>query len=152
METKQETTLEILNDLVKINNDRIEGFERATKNIGEGREDLKQIFTRFIGESHQNKLELGTEIQALGKDIDNTTSASGSLHRTWLQVKAAFTGHDTHNVLEECEFGEDAIKKAYKDALEEEEVPAYIKEILLQQQQKLNIAHDTIKQLRDQTE
>lgn len=152
METKQETTLEILNDLVKINNDRIEGFEKATKDLGEGHEDLKQLFTQFIGESHQNKLELGTEIQALGKDIENTTSGSGSLHRTWLQIKAAFTGSDTHSVLEECEFGEDAIKKAYRDALEEEDVPAYIKDILLKQQQVLAAAHDQIKQLRDQTE
>ena len=152
METKQETTLEILNDLVKINNDRIEGFEKATKDVGADREDLRLLFTQFIGESHQNKLELGTEIQALGKDIENTTSGSGSLHRTWLEIKAAFTGHDTHNVLEECEFGEDAIKKAYANALEEEDLPAYIKDILLKQQQALVAAHDKIKQLRDQTE
>lgn len=149
MENTQAITIETLNDLVKINNDRIEGFEKATKDLGEGHEDLKTLFTRLIGESHQNKMELGTEIQALGHDIDNTASTSGSLHRTWLEVKAAFTGHSTHSILEECEFGEDAIKKAYKDALEVEEVPAFIKDILVRQQLALNAAHDQIKALRD---
>jgi uncharacterized protein (TIGR02284 family) len=152
METKQEISLEVLNDLIMINNDRIKGFEKATIDLGEGHEDLKQLFTQFIGESHQNKMELGTEIQAMGHDIDDTTTGSGSLHRTWLQIKAAFTGHDTHSVLEECEYGEDAIKKAYRDAIEEEEVPVYIKEILEKQQMRINAAHDQIKQLRDQSE
>lgn len=143
-------TIELLNDLIKINNDRIQGFEKATVDLGDERSDLKTLFTSLIGESQQNKLALGTEVQVLGADIDNTTSTSGSLHRTWLEIKAAFTGHDSHNILEECEFGEDAIKKAYAKALENEWLPAYIKDILSEQQVALNAAHDTIKGLRDQ--
>ena len=145
-------TLETLNDLVKINNDRIEGYEKAIKELENGNEELKQLFTSIIGESHQNKMELGTEIQALGHDIENTTSTSGSLHRTWLQVKAAFTGHSAKSVLEECEFGEDAIKKAYATALDEEHLPAYIKDMLNEQKLGIDDAHDEIKALRDQFE
>ncbi len=145
-------TLETLNDLVKINNDRIEGYEKATLDLEEGNEDLKELFTSLIGESQQNKMELGQEIQVLGADIENTTSTSGSLHRTWLQVKAAFTGHSTKSVLEECEFGEDAIKKAYATALDEEHLPAFIKDIISNQKIAIDQAHDDIKALRDQYE
>jgi uncharacterized protein (TIGR02284 family) len=145
-------TIETLNDLVKINNDRIEGYEKATKDIGEGQEDLKALFTSIIGDSHNYKLALGTEIEVLGADIENTTSTSGSLHRTWLQVKAAFTSNSTKSVLEECEFGEDAIKKAYQTAIEEEHLPAYIKDILIDQKASIDATHDEIKQLRDQYE
>jgi uncharacterized protein (TIGR02284 family) len=95
-------------------------------------------------------MELGTEIQALGKDIENTTTTSGTLHRTWLDIKSTFTGHSKEDILEECEFGEDAIKKAYKQAVEEEHLPAYIREILEREQQILSAAHDKIKALRDQ--
>jgi uncharacterized protein (TIGR02284 family) len=143
-------TIETLNDLVKINNDRIEGYEKATKDIGDDQGDLKILFTSIIGESHQNKMEIGTEIEVLGADIDDTTSTSGALHRTWLEVKAAFTSGSTKSVLEECEFGEDAIKKAYQNAIEQEHVPAYIKDILLKEKTAIDAAHDKIKELRDQ--
>lgn len=143
-------TIETLNDLVKINNDRIEGYEKATKDLDGDQAELKVLFTSLIGESHQNKMELGTEIEVLGADIEDTTSTSGALHRTWLQVKAAFTKGSTKSVLEECEFGEDAIKKAYKDALELEYLPAYIKDILTKEKTALDAAHDKIKELRDQ--
>lgn len=142
-------TLETLNDLVKINNDRIEGFERALKELKDEDSELKYLFTNCIGESHQFKMELGTEIQALGKDIENTTSTSGTLHRTWLDIKSTFTGHSTENILEECEFGEDAIKKAYQQAINEEHLPAFIKEILMREKQILDAAHDKVKALRD---
>ncbi|OKS87185.1 PA2169 family four-helix-bundle protein [Mucilaginibacter polytrichastri] len=151
MENTQ-ATIETLNDLVKINNDRIAGYEKATKDIGDENGDLKVLFTSLIGESHQYKMELGTEIEALGKDIENTTSTSGSLHRTWLQVKAAFTSNSAKSILEECEFGEDAIKKAYQTAIEEEHLPAYIKDILVNEKVSIDAAHDKIKQLRDQFE
>jgi uncharacterized protein (TIGR02284 family) len=145
-----EATIETLNDLVQINNDRIEGYQRAIKNVGEENVDLKHLFTDLIGESHHFKLELGTEIQALGKDVNNTSTTSGKLHRTWLDIKALFNGHNAESVLEECEFREDAIKKTYKIALEEKHLPDFIKDILRKQQQVLLAAHDEIKSLRNE--
>ncbi|WPU96587.1 PA2169 family four-helix-bundle protein [Mucilaginibacter sabulilitoris] len=148
MENTQATT-EVLNDLVQINNDRIEGYQRALKDLKDNEADLKSLFTTLIGDSHRYKLELGTEIAALGKDIETGTTTSGKIHRTWLDVKAAFTAHDTHDILEECEFGEDAILKAYKQALEEEYLPAYLRQLITRQQDELLDAHDEIKALRD---
>jgi len=142
-------TVEALNDLVLINNDRIKGFEHALSELEEKDTDLKYLFTNLIGESHQFKMELATEVAALGKDIETGTSTSGTIHRTWLDVKAAFSGHNKKSILEECEFGEDAILKAYKTVLTDENVPAYIKEILVKQEQILQAAHDKVKALRD---
>jgi uncharacterized protein (TIGR02284 family) len=140
---------ETLNDLILINNDRIAGFERALHELNDDDAGLRATFTSLIGESHQFKMEIATEVAALGKDIETGTSTSGKLHRTWLDLKAAFSGHSTHSILEECEFGEDAIKKAYQTALDEDNLPAYIREILSRQQVALDAAHDTIKALRD---
>ena len=141
--------METLNDLILINNDRIEGFERAIGELTDQDTDLKGTFVKLIAESHQFKMEIATEIAASGTDIEEGTSTSGSLHRTWLEVKSAFSGHSNHTVLEECEFGEDSIKKAYATAIADENIPAYITEMLVKQQVLLNAAHDLIKGLRD---
>jgi len=148
MESNKET-IETLNDLVLINNDRILGYENALKDLDENDEELRPVFLELIDQSHSFKVQLGTEIEVLGKDIEQGTSTSGKLHRTWLNLKATFSGHSEKSILEECEFGEDAIKKAYESALEEEGIPNYIKDILRDQQDELLEAHDEIKALRD---
>jgi uncharacterized protein (TIGR02284 family) len=148
MENTQ-ATVQVLNDLVQINNDRIEGYQRASKDLKDGDTELKSLFTRLIGQSQGYKLALGTEVNAFGKDMETGTTTSGKIHRVWLDVKAAFTGHDTYDVLEECEFGEDAILKAYRTALEDENLPAYLRETISQQESELIDAHDEIKALRD---
>jgi uncharacterized protein (TIGR02284 family) len=144
-------TLELLNDLILINNDRIEGYEKSLKELKENGEHLEwePMFLRFIDDSRRYKMEIGTEIQALGKDIEQGTSASGKLHRAWIAVKETFTGHDEHNLLEEIERGEDAIINTYEDALNDDILPAYIIDILDEQLQEIMDAHDEIKSLRD---
>lgn len=144
-------TIEILNDLILINNDRIEGFEKAVKEIEESDEnrDLTPVFLRCIADSRQFKMELAGEVQVMGKDAEQGTSTGGKLHRAWIEVKETFTGHDRHSLLEECEFGEDAIKKAYQDAMEEDDLPSYIREMLSDQESIIMDAHDEIKDLRD---
>jgi uncharacterized protein (TIGR02284 family) len=147
METKETTT--ILNDLIQINNDRIEGYERAIKELKDEDHDLKALFVQMIGESHQYKLTLASEVAASGEDIDTGTTNSGKIYRVWMDVKAAFTGHDRKSILENCEFGEDAAQKAYKVALEDDDVPAFINSIIADQKESLKLSHDRIKELRD---
>ncbi|MFD2871348.1 PA2169 family four-helix-bundle protein [Mucilaginibacter ximonensis] len=150
--------IETLNDLVQINNDRIKGFENAIKELNENtdelndRSDLVTVFNNKILESQQLKSTLAGEIQVLGGDASQDSSVSGTIHRTWLEVKAAFTGHSEKSILEECEFGEDAIKKAYQTAIDDETMPAYIRDILNDQKSIIDQSHDEIKALRDSVE
>jgi uncharacterized protein (TIGR02284 family) len=148
METK-EMTVDILNDLVLINNDRIEGYDRALKELGADNADLRPLFTKYIGQSHQCKMELGTEVQAFGEEMEAGTTNSGKLYRAWMDVKAVFTGHDRKAILENCEAGEDAAQKAYRTALKDDELPTYLREIITRQQGVLRTAHDEMKSLRD---
>jgi uncharacterized protein (TIGR02284 family) len=143
-------TIEVLNDLIQINNDRITGYEKAIRETKAEDEDLKILFATMIAESHRNKIALATEVQTMGAEVENGTTTSGKIYRAWMDVKAVFTGHDRHTILANCEAGEDAAKKAYKTALENEALPAYIRELLVQQQGTLLASHDEIKSLRDQ--
>lgn len=147
METRT-ISAEVLNDLIQINNDRIAGYERAMKELRPEDSDLKSLFARMIGESHQYKMALVTEVQALGEEAEEGTTNSGKIYRAWMDVKAVFTGHDRETVLSNCEFGEDAAQKAYKMALEED-ISANIRDLINDQKAALRQSHDEIKRLRD---
>ncbi len=151
MENTKETRT-IINDLIEINNDRIKGYEKAIEELKDGDQDLKTLFAGMIDESRQARMVLGKEVQALGGDMESgyATTNSGKLYKAWMDVKAVFTGHNRHTVLSNCEFGEDAAQKAYKTALEFEDLPAYLRELFEQQKQKFKASHDEIKALRDQ--
>jgi len=148
MQTTTTETIEILNDLVVINNDRIVGYERALEETKPADTDLKTLFTSMIDESRKIRIDLAGEVQALGGEFEAGTTASGKLYRAWMDVKAVFTGNDRYTVLANCERGEDAAQKAYKDALEED-MPGYIRSTLEAQKQMLKASHDKIKALRD---
>ena len=149
MENNQ-NAIEVLNDLIQINNDRITGYERAIKELKGGDEDLKTLFLSFIDQSRNIKIALGTEVQVLGGDMEKGTTGSGKIYRAWMDVKAMFTGHDRQTVLDNCEFGEDAAQKAYKSALETEKLPAYLFTLINRQKTELKSAHDEVRALRDQ--
>jgi uncharacterized protein (TIGR02284 family) len=149
MENNKEI-IEVLNDLIQINNDRIVGYEKAIKETSQADSDLKPLFASMISESHKIKVALATEVQVSGGEVTTGTTNSGKIYRAWMDVKAVFTGHNRHAVLENCETGEDAAQKAYKMALARPDLPAYLRDILTEQQQTLRSAHDEIKALRDQ--
>ncbi|HEY8927978.1 MAG TPA: PA2169 family four-helix-bundle protein [Mucilaginibacter sp.] len=150
METT-EKSIDVLNDLIEINNDRVAGFERAAGDLEEGNADLKSLFERFASESREYSAELTRLVSQSGADAETGTSGTGAIHRAWIDVKATFTGHDRKSILAECERGEDAIKKAYRSALEEDDnaIPFEISGVLRRQQQGIDAAHDEIKMLRD---
>jgi uncharacterized protein (TIGR02284 family) len=143
-------TEEILNDLVKINNDRIAGYERAIKETNSLDVDLKSIFEGMVHESTEYKTELAAKIKLHGGTVGTGTTAAGKIYRTWMDVKAKFTGSDRAAVLSSCEFGEDAAQRAYKAALDAEaDLDAGTRSLILEQQQKLKASHDVIKTYRD---
>ena len=151
MENTQKV-IEILNDLVQINNDRIIGYEHAIKELKDEDADLKTLFTGMIDESRQARMALGKEVQALGGEMESGTSTtnSGKIYKAWMDVKAVFTGHNRKTVLNNCEFGEDAAQKAYSAALAFENLPAYLSDMLSTQKHLLKASHDEVKALRDQ--
>src|ERR1700712_1740886 len=108
--------IEILNDLLKINNDRVEGYSKASGEINDI--DLKTVFLSMADESRKIASELVREIRKSGGEAQSSsTTAAGKIYRTWMDVKSTFTGKDRQATLNSCEFGEDAAQKAYKEAI-----------------------------------
>lgn len=146
---RTENVIDVLNDLIQINNDRADGFDRAAEDLQEENVDLRAIFSQMSSGSRKNVTELAGLVGNKGASPETGNTILGSLHRAWLDIKATFGGDDRHSILAECERGEDAIKKAYRDALQENDLGEDIRSVLLAQQQEINTSHDAIKALRD---
>ena len=146
-----EKTAEIVNDLIKINNDRIEGYKTAMKETTGTDGDLKSTFSDMVSQSVRYKQELSGLVKQLGEQPEQGTRTDGKIYRAWMDIKATFSGHSRKAVLENCEFGEDAALKAYKTALESDEIAADARAVLLQQQMDLKSSHNLIKSMRDNT-
>lgn len=148
--SNHEKTAEILNDLIEINNDRIEGYTRAQENTEIVDADLKALFAHFVQQTKGFNAELAAVVKKFGEEPAEGTRVAGKLHRLWLDVKATFSGHDRKSILEECERGEDASKNAYKSALEESALlTPDVASLIREQAQRQLEGHDKIKALRD---
>lgn len=140
----------ILNDLIRINHDRVVGYEKATDELKEGDADLKALFQRYITESRQYGQELTTEVSRLGGNPADGTTNSGKVYRVWMDLKATATGHDRKTVLDNCEFGEDAAQKAYDTALNADaDLEPALRDLIVRQKASLKAGHDEVKRLRD---
>src|SRR5215217_4633650 len=109
--------VEVLNDLILINNDRIEGYKKASDETDASDTDLKSLFSNLADHSRQNVAELTAEVNTLGGEPATGTMVSGKIYRAWMDIKSAFTSENRQTALENSEFGEDAAQKAYDSAL-----------------------------------
>ncbi len=145
-----ESMNDILNDLVKINNDRIAGYQRAISESKDLDIDLKAIFEGMIRESEGYKEELTGQILKNEGTVDDDTTTSGKIYRAWMDIKAAMTDSDRHSILAACEFGEDAAQRAYEAALASSDlVDPAVRELVAEEKALLKKSHDLIKQQRN---
>jgi uncharacterized protein (TIGR02284 family) len=147
---ENEKVIGILNDLVRINQDRVVGYEKAIDELKDGDADLKTLFQRYITESREYGQELTQEVSRLGGNPAEGTTNSGKIYRVWMDLKATITGHDRETVLNNCEFGEDAAQKAYDTALNADvDFEPSIRDLVVRQKGSLKVGHDEVKRLRD---
>lgn len=145
-----EKVADLLNDLIRINHDRIVGYEKALDEIKDDTTDLRPLFQRYAQESRQYAQELTTEVTRLGGTPADGTTNSGKIYRVWMDLKAVVAGKDRKAILENCEFGEDAAQKAYDLALNtDENLEPSLRDLIVRQKTQLRMGHDEIKRLRD---
>jgi len=144
----KDKSIDVLNKLIEINNDRIEGYETASKETEEN--DLKILFTGFITTSQKCKQELVKQVLDLGGTPEEGTRITGKFFRVWMDVKADLTNKDRKAILKSCEYGEDVAVETYEKALSD---PGYISSTLFtlinSQHLLINNDHDKINRLSE---
>lgn len=138
---------EVLKDLIRINNDRVTGYSKAASQAKDN--DLQSLFSQLAQQSRQFASELRSLLTNSERDVVDETTTAGKIYRAWMDVKATFGGDSRKGVLASCEFGEDAAQKAYKEALEEDDLSPDVRATIQSQKATLREAHDRIKMMRD---
>ena len=136
-----------IDNLIETLKDGQEGFKQAAEGVSNS--NLKSLFRDYS----QQRSRFATALQGEARrhvetDPETSSSATGALHRGWMNLKSAITGGDEHAILAECERGEDSAIEEYKKALADGLSPS-AQELVSRQFAEIKAAHDQIKSLRD---
>jgi uncharacterized protein (TIGR02284 family) len=137
----------VLKKVIDTARDGEKGFREAAEHFKSP--DLKSMAQRVSAERASFARELEPELRAEGKSDHPEGSVEGSLHRAWIDIKAALGGGD-HTILDWLEQGEDYAKKIYDEALRAA-LPATAQQVVRRQYDRVLATHDQVKMLRDQS-
>src|SRR5918912_418890 len=114
-----EEVISTLNGLIQTCRDGQEGFEAAADGVKNG--ELKELFREYARQ----------RAGFVGDSADSGT-LGGSLHRGWMDIRAAVSGGDDAGIITECERGEDAAVQNYSAALGRD-MPAGVRPVVERQ-------------------
>ena len=138
---------EVIDNLIETLKDGQEGFKQAAESVSDPK--LKSLFRDYSDQRSRFATVLQSEARRQGEtEPETSSSATGALHRGWINLKSAVTGGDEHAILAECERGEDSAVEEYKKALDDDLSPA-ARELVSLQFPEIKAAHDRIRSLRD---
>ena len=137
----------VLNNLIETLKDGQEGFRQAADGVSDPK--LKSLFSGYSDQRSRFANALQSEVRRHGEtEPETSSSATGALHRGWINLKSAITGGDEHAILAECERGEDSAVEEYKKALDDG-LSVAAQELVSRQFAEIKAAHDRIRSLRD---
>ncbi|PYL08447.1 MAG: aldehyde dehydrogenase [Verrucomicrobia bacterium] len=146
---KQKEIISAINNLIETLKDGQEGFKQAAEGVKDPQ--LKALFNDYSHQRSRFATQLQSQAQSLGEPEPETSStATGALHRAWINLKSAVTRGDDHAILAECERGEDSAVEAYREAVDSN-LSTPVRDIVSRQYAEIKNAHDRIKHLRDTT-
>ena len=143
-------TTEVLNDLVKINNDRIAGYQLALNQSTKIDSDLEDAFNKIIYEGICYKQQLIEKIKQLDGDIKNGVNIQGKIYKAWMDLKITFAGSTQKAIIASWLFNEEIAFNAYRAALSENTgITGELYQLIAEQKEELKKNFDMIKNYHD---
>lgn len=124
-----------LKNVLDICRDGAEGYIHAAERLEN--DEISTIFRRL---SQQRKLfaeELKNDARDLGLELDDSGTVKGFLHRNWLDLKSKVTKDDIIAVVDTAKTGEHKAVDTYDEAINDESMPGYIKDKLMEQRKMI---------------
>ena len=116
-----------LNSLIETCKDGERGLLHAAELVA--RPALKTFFTTTAGRRAQFAAGLLPHAQRLGGAQTTEGTAGATLHRKWMDVRSALSGHDDGAVVSEAERGDRITVLAFKSAIEGA-LPATVRDLV----------------------
>lgn len=137
----QQTERGVLNHLIEICRDGEKGFQNAANHVTDA--TLRDLLTSMAAQRKAFAEELLPHAQRLGGASGSDGSGAARLHRGWMTLKGALSGHGDLAIITEAERGEDAALGAYKEALAGV-LPPTIRDLVERQCTKVQASRDRV--------
>lgn len=131
-------TISILNDLLHIINDRLQGFEKVEGKVWKKNHQLQNQYEHITTQCKIMKNEIINLITQRHGDPNDSASLSGTLHRAWIDIKNSFTvSHLEESTLQNVVFGENAAIQSYQQALDSGDLDPESSAVISEQLKKI---------------
>jgi len=146
MADRNEHAVDVLNGLIKTTLDSVSGYREAAENA-EGSQ-YKGMFADRAVKREQLARELQDEVRALGGEPETDQGIVGKAHNKFVDLKAALTRNDDKSVIDEVERGEDHIRKRFRNAAQDEELPPPVRSRVERLYQSVKADHDEVSRIK----
>lgn len=141
-----EDPMEPVNRAISVCRDAEQGFHGAANAVEDP--ELKRLFEGYSTQRAGFATELLTAMQAAGLNPAHPSGIAGALHRGWIELKGAITGHSPRQILEETERGEGTSLDVYCEALKAP-APESVRAILRKQFEEIQHARQQLRTVLD---
>jgi uncharacterized protein (TIGR02284 family) len=138
--------ISVLNGLTTTTLDSMKGYEDAAKDAESTR--FATMFADFARDRGKAARALQAEVTRLGGTPETGTSFLAAAHRTFIDLKQAFTSNDDKAIIVEVERGEDHIKAKFEDALGDAELASESNAVIREAFTTVRQGHDQMSALK----
>ena len=138
----ERTERSVLNHLMETCKDGERGFRYAANHVKEP--SVKALFLDIASQRERFASALLPHAQRLGGASEADGTAAAALHRGWMTIKDALTGHDDKAIIGEAERGEGAALAAYQDAVDGM-LPPTVRDLIEQQYEDIRHSRERLR-------
>lgn len=146
MSTPTQHTVKVLNSLIETTLDSARGYKEAAESSEDAK--FKSMFSERSLKRMKLTGDLQEEVRTFGGEPEQDQSMLGKAHNKFVDLKAAVLGHDEKAIINEVERGEDFIKAKFEKALDDEELPANVRERLSRAFEDIKADHDSVSAMK----
>lgn len=133
----------ILNDLIQVNRDTIEGYQNAIDAVND--EQYREILQENVPQHETFITELTALVERYGGEPEDSQTVLGRMHNAWVNLTGMITNDDAV-ILTECDNGLEAAVQNYHEAINTD-MPENVEQDIREQFTILKGMHERIHRL-----
>jgi uncharacterized protein (TIGR02284 family) len=141
---KTKKIVEVLNDLIRIENDRLSGYQSALESTYV-EPHLNTVISNCIQEGIQYKTRLVDKIRQIAGNKLQDTAIPGKLYGVWTDLKVKFSNSNRKSVISSCQYNEVIALHVSNAAVNSMELGPEICSLIQEQEKMLKRNMDVMK-------